>query len=205
MKHLVILLVTAFFFVSSAALQAQDPKEDPVKTQTKTKEKTKEKSDGENGQQYKYMVKSQSQTKSKSKIEHGPGFVDENGDGYNDNAPDQDGEGIPNGADPDYDGPKERKGNARGFVDEDGDGLNDNARDHDGDGIPNGQDEDYTPPKDGSGAGHGYSHKNGEVNGKNMHKQGKGSGLGPCSGEGLGTGQSDTGNQQSQKRSGGKK
>jgi hypothetical protein len=30
------------------------------------------------------------------------GFVDDNGDGYNDLAPDADGDGIPNGLDPDY-------------------------------------------------------------------------------------------------------
>lgn len=33
---------------------------------------------------------------------NGFGFVDENGDGYNDLAPDADGDGIPNGLDPDY-------------------------------------------------------------------------------------------------------
>ncbi len=53
---------------------------------------------------------------------HGKGFVDLDGDGYNDNAPDHDGDGIPNGLDPDY-----RKGKMRGFVDLDGDGINDNA------------------------------------------------------------------------------
>ena len=54
---------------------------------------------------------------------HGNGFVDADGDGYNDNAPDHDGDGIPNGIDPDYIGSKKRKG----FVDLDGDGINDNA------------------------------------------------------------------------------
>lgn len=33
---------------------------------------------------------------------YGTNFVDENGDGYNDNAPDADGDGIPNYADEDY-------------------------------------------------------------------------------------------------------
>jgi hypothetical protein len=84
------------------------------------------------------------------------GFVDENNDGVNDNALDADGDGIPNGKDPDYTGAKERKGNPeKGFVDADGDGINDNAQDADGDGIPNGKDPDYAPPKDGSGAKRG--------------------------------------------------
>ncbi len=57
---------------------------------------------------------------------HGRRFVDKNGDGYNDNAPDHDGDGIPNGLDPDYNGSKKKWGK-RGFVDADGDGINDNA------------------------------------------------------------------------------
>lgn len=77
-----------------------------------------------------------------TKIRHGIHFVDRNGDGYNDNAPDADGDGIPNGLDPDYTGAM-RFGATRGWVDLDGDGINDNARDDDGDGIPNGLDPDY--------------------------------------------------------------
>jgi len=111
-------------------------------------------------------------------IGHGIGFVDENGDGYNDNAPDSDGDGIPNGQDPDYvpvnDGTGSRLGNmgvngfgagvrGLGFIDEDGDGFNDNAPDFDNDGIPNGIDPDYVPLNDGSGAGRGpgYGRRNG--------------------------------------------
>lgn len=77
-------------------------------------------------------------------------FVDLNGDGINDNAPDADGDGIPNGIDPDFTGSKNRP-DGKGFVDKNGDGVNDNAQDFDGDGIPNGQDPDYVRPQDGSG------------------------------------------------------
>jgi hypothetical protein len=55
---------------------------------------------------------------------HERGFVDKNGDGYNDNAPDHDGDGIPNCIDPDYKGPKLQKNK---FIDLNGDGINDNA------------------------------------------------------------------------------
>ena len=80
------------------------------------------------------------------------GFIDADGDGYNDNAADHDGDGIPNGMDDDYTGAKNRKGGrTMGFIDANGDGINDNAMDHDGDGIPNGQDEDFVRPQDGSG------------------------------------------------------
>jgi len=57
-------------------------------------------------------------------IKHGPRFIDENGDGFNDNAPDHDGDGIPNGLDPDYQGQKNR--HRHGFRDLDGDGIDDN-------------------------------------------------------------------------------
>lgn len=43
-------------------------------------------------------------------VVHGPFFVDENGDGYNDNAPDDDGDGIPNGQDTDYTRPANGQG-----------------------------------------------------------------------------------------------
>lgn len=60
-------------------------------------------------------------------------FVDKNGDGYNDNAPDHDGDGIPNGLDPDWQklvkykgkGKGKGKGRERKFIDLDGDGIND--------------------------------------------------------------------------------
>lgn len=55
---------------------------------------------------------------------HDQHFVDLNGDGYNDNAPDHDGDGIPNALDPDF-----KKGHGMGrhhpFRDLDGDGIND--------------------------------------------------------------------------------
>lgn len=86
------------YILFSSSLFAQDnPKKNNEKTKTKTEVKT--------------------------KIQHGYGFVDADGDGYNDNAPDHDGDGIPNGIDPDYHGAKHKKR----FVDIDGDGINDNA------------------------------------------------------------------------------
>ena len=43
------------------------------------------------------------------------GFVDLNGDGINDNAIDSDGDGIPNGQDPDYVKPKDGTGQKNQF------------------------------------------------------------------------------------------
>lgn len=46
--------------------------------------------------------KPKNNTKDLTKIKHGVHFVDKDGDGYNDNAPDHDNDGVPNGLDPDY-------------------------------------------------------------------------------------------------------
>lgn len=97
-------------------------------------------------------------------VKHGKGFVDKNGDGYNDNAPDDDGDGIPNGIDPDYKGPKFQRNK---FVDLDGDGINDNA----GKGKRAGK-SGYGPggkniePKDGAGTGDGTQTGKGAEKGK---------------------------------------
>lgn len=77
-----------------------------------------------------------------TKIEHGPNFIDNDGDGFNDLAPDADGDGIPNGQDEDYEGAANQRGKMA-FIDEDGDGINDIAGDFDGDGVPNGLDPDF--------------------------------------------------------------
>ena len=63
------------------------------------------------------------QEQEEKKTQHGSKFVDKDGDGFNDNAPDHDGDGIPNGLDPDYKGPGKEK---KKFVDLDGDGIDDN-------------------------------------------------------------------------------
>ncbi len=59
-----------------------------------------------------------------NRIIHGSHFVDKDGDGFHDYAPDQDQDGIPNGRDADYQGAG--KGQRRqNFVDQDGDGIAD--------------------------------------------------------------------------------
>ncbi|MBN1351658.1 hypothetical protein JXJ21_19745 [candidate division KSB1 bacterium] len=118
---------------------------------------------------------------------HGAGFVDENGDGYNDNAPDHDGDGIPNGQDPDYVRLNPEMGKRFGFIDEDGDGINDNIQDADGDGIPNCQDTDYVRPQDRTG--NKFGQKAGQRNnqGRGFKREGfkgAGSGTGDCDGTG---------------------
>lgn len=96
--------------------------------------------------------------------DHGIGFVDLDGDGYNDNAPDADGDGIPNGMDEDYVNYLGESG--QGFVDLDGDGINDNAgrgqnsanrgqRGQGGYGPGDGTGNQSNGPADGTGYGPG--------------------------------------------------
>jgi len=120
-------------------------------------------------------------------VNHGIGFVDENGDGYNDNAPDSDGDGIPNGQDPDYVPVNPDQGKRFGFIDEDGDGINDRMQDADGDGIPNCQDPDYVKPQDGTGNKYGQkalNRLNGQKLGFRGSKLGVDGGTGVCDGTG---------------------
>jgi len=101
--------------------------------------------------------------------QHGKGFVDNNGDGYNDNAPDHDGDGIPNGVDPDYTGPKLQRNK---FVDLNGDGINDNAG---------------RGKRGGKGSKSGYGPGNGTGNKGVGPKNGTGYGPGDCTQPGTGT------------------
>lgn len=106
-------------------------------------------------------------------------FMDANGDGFNDNAPDHDGDGIPNGQDPDY--VRTGTGRGHGFVDADGDGINDYAQDTDGNGIPNGKDPDYVRLQDGSGRKMMRgSRGNGFATGQGGFGRGAGSRTGSC-------------------------
>lgn len=110
--------------------------------------------------------------------EHGKKFVDENGDGYNDNAPDHDGDGIPNGLDPDYLALKNK--NARGkFVDLDGDGIKDNASGKGrkgkmgkgGFGPADGTGNKGVGPKDGTGNNSANQSQNANRGGKKWGKK----------------------------------
>lgn len=74
------------------------------------------------------LLSAQADTTKVMKENHPQKFVDKNGDGYNDNAPDDDGDGIPNGIDPDYKPGKRKQNKRTQFVDLDGDGINDNLQ-----------------------------------------------------------------------------
>lgn len=80
--------------------------------------------------------------------DHNQHFIDEDGDGYNDNAPDHDGDGIPNGLDPDWQKLNAEKRNRQRFVDLDGDGINDNL--HKEEDPLRGEDQNLHQEKKGS-------------------------------------------------------
>jgi len=88
-------------------------------------------------------------------------FVDEDGDGFNDNAPDADGDGIPNGMDDDFVPAMDGSGNGFGG----GDGVCDST----GTG--------------GNGGGNGWGPGGGNGNGGVGPGDGTGHGPGDCTGE----------------------
>ena len=130
---------------------------------TKVKQKKQLRDGSQAGDPVKDQKRQRVQVQDPNSVQHGAGFVDENGDGYNDNAPDHDGDGIPNGVDPDYDGTKNRMGKgSKGFVDADGDGINDNLqkgqagkgkKGKGGYGPGDGTGNKGSGPKDGTGKG----------------------------------------------------
>ena len=93
---------------------------------------------------------------------HGNNFVDKDGDGYNDNAPDHDGDGIPNGLDPDWQKMQKDK-KKHHFVDMDGDGIDDGLQ---GNGQGKHHKNDKQMQKDGKSTEE-------QATQKRMRKQGK--------------------------------
>lgn len=68
----------------------------------------------ENKHQYGPKYQRGQQVAPMANAQRGAGFIDENGDGINDNAPDIDGDGIPNGQDPDFVRPQDGSGRMAG-------------------------------------------------------------------------------------------
>lgn len=118
-------------------------------------------------------------------------FIDEDGDGFNDLAPDADGDGIPNGLDPDYVKP------------EDGTGLMNRWAHRYGELFRRYFGEDVIASMNGMG-GHRYGPGDGTGTGAGP---GDGSGFGPGTGAGdcPGEGESSGSAQQVQERRGGRR
>ncbi|MEN8006702.1 MAG: hypothetical protein ABFS42_06770 [Candidatus Krumholzibacteriota bacterium] len=118
-------------------------------------------------------------------------FIDEDGDGFNDLAPDADGDGIPNGLDPDYVKPEDGTGLMNRWARKYGE-LFRKYFGEDAVGAMNGMGGNHYGPGDGTGTGTGPGDGTGF---------GPGTGTGDCPGEGDGSG-SPT---QTQERRGGRR
>jgi len=140
MKKMVALAV-GFLLVGLAFGLAQEKAQEQAQAKTELKA---------NGQVQQNKVQAKSEFRHRNRI----AFVDEDGDGINDRAKDADGDGIPNGQDPDWVKPKDGTGykaQVKKGAEAAGGNANQFARDDDGDGVPNGQDPDWTKPADGTG------------------------------------------------------
>lgn len=99
-------IIIAVAFISTDLLgQSGSTNQSKTKNEIKTQTQDQNKFQGETQNQ----VKNQNRLKT-GEIIHGKNFVDNNGDGFNDNAPDIDGDGIPNGQDPDFIRPQDGTG-----------------------------------------------------------------------------------------------
>ena len=111
------ILTTALLFGFAVAGSVYG--QDSTKTKSEIKQKNNKKTAGK-------------ETQNTEQPAHAQHFVDKDGDGYNDNAPDHDGDGIPNGLDPDWKklqkSKLKKKAKKPQFVDLDGDGINDNLQ-----------------------------------------------------------------------------
>ena len=144
-------------FISGAFAQ-EDKSENQQKNVIKSQEQVTVKDQNQN--------QGETRNREQNRIIHGPNFVDVDKDGFNDNAPDHDGDGIPNGQDADYQGAGKGK-RQQTFVDQDGDGIADQSVQGSGQGLRNGRNNNkgYGPadgsgnqgvrPQDGSGYGPG--------------------------------------------------
>ncbi len=140
-------IMVGILMVGMLFAAAQD--QTATKAQEKAQIKTGLKAKGET-QQNKVQAKPEFQHRNRV------AFIDENGDGINDRAKDHDGDGVPNGQDPDWakpgDGTGDKAQNKKGAAAGTAEGYAYQlARDDDGDGVPNGQDPDWVKPEDGSG------------------------------------------------------
>ena len=118
-------------------------------------------------------------------------FIDEDGDGFNDLAPDADGDGIPNGLDPDYVKPEDGTGLMNRWAHKYGE-LFSRYFGEDVIAAMNGQADHGYGPGDGTGIGTGPGDGSGF---------GPGTGAGDCPGDGDGTGSP----QETQERRGGRR
>jgi hypothetical protein len=176
MKNLILIFTLSVYVFSCAILSAQDANPDKEKaenqileqTKTQTKEQAKEKTADGNGDQVQNQSRYQSKTQSKEQVkektsdesadqirnqfkyqtrtQHAAGFIDEDGDGINDNRNDQEGDSPRNGQDDDFepsqDGANNKQMNRHGKIN--GQNMHNssqNAGNMNGEGIQTGSDE----------------------------------------------------------------
>jgi len=144
--------------------QNQVKNQEQIKSQGDPQTQLKNQNQNQLKEQNKNQVKTQ--TKEQNQV-HGAGFIDLNSDGINDNAVDSDGDGIPNGQDPDYVKPND--GTGQKFQNGKGKGENKKGNMW---GPNDGTGNSGIGPKDGTGYGSGSGNGGGTGTGSGGNKRG---------------------------------
>lgn len=151
----------AYVLIALTALVFLTPDMDAQDTVRSIERVTRQQAEQQTRQQAEQQTRQQTEQQTRQRTQQ---FVDLDGDGYNDHAPDHDGDGIPNRLDPDWK-KRKRTGQPR-FIDLNGDGINDNLQGEQGNG--------HEQMDQGTGEEDGASLKNQEQ--RQIRKGRKGSG-----------------------------
>ena len=137
MKNLLSILGFVTLFIVTTNICAQETDIEQKKEQNQYKEQTKTATMIQAKEQNQIKNQTETATKVQTVGQYRTKFIDEDGDGINDNAMDHDGDGIPNGKDPDFERPEDGTGYQRTYQYQHKNGIM-NQNNTDGSGIGTG-------------------------------------------------------------------
>jgi hypothetical protein len=140
MKILLSILSFVTLFIVTTNICAQETDNEPKKEQNQYREQSKAATMIQTKEQNQVKNQTKTEIKVQTMEQHRVNFVDVDGDGINDNALDNDSEGIPNGKDPDFNRPEDGTGFQQTYQYQNKNGIM-HQNNADGSGIGTGSDD----------------------------------------------------------------